>query len=336
VTTDSAVLAGVISGAKYNDLLKSGDGTLEITGNCTYAGGTWVQNGTLLVTGSITGIATKILTGATLAGAGSASHIVLESGGKVSPGKGGLGTLSAAGATWNGGGVMVYDLSTGAATSDRLALGAGGLRKGAAGAHAFDFAGSGANGFTYTLATFGSTEFLAADFSATNLAAGVTGFFKINAGNTLVFITGTPPLPPLETWRKSYFGPSATDAGIAANTADPDFDGRSNLYEYALGSNPLVPNMNGMPFGGRSGSFMTINFSRNSAATDITLRIETSSNLQAASWTNLATWIDATGWTTVPGTTLTETAGNVVFRDLGDLTDPLLKRRFLRMTVTAP
>ncbi len=133
VTTDSAIMSGLLSGTIYNDLLKSGDGTLELTGTNTYQGGTWVQNGTLLVTGSITGIATEVLTGATLAGAGATSHIILENGGKVSPGKGGIGTLSAAGCTWHGGGTMVYNLSAASASADKVVLGAGPLRKGSIG-----------------------------------------------------------------------------------------------------------------------------------------------------------------------------------------------------------
>jgi hypothetical protein len=42
-----------------------------------------------------------------------------------------------------------------------------------------------------------------------------------------------------ETWRSTWFG-SAADAGHAAELADPDQDGISNLLERALGLNPLL------------------------------------------------------------------------------------------------
>ena len=49
VTGSSARLSGVISGSANADLLKTGTGTLELTGTNTYAGNTLVQQGTLQV-----------------------------------------------------------------------------------------------------------------------------------------------------------------------------------------------------------------------------------------------------------------------------------------------
>jgi autotransporter-associated beta strand protein len=55
---DKTVLQGVVSGASYADLLKTGAGTLELTQTNTYAGNTLIQNGTLkLTTASATNIA---------------------------------------------------------------------------------------------------------------------------------------------------------------------------------------------------------------------------------------------------------------------------------------
>jgi autotransporter-associated beta strand protein len=50
--TDLAQLSGVISGTIHDDLLKTGTGTLELTGANTYQGATIVHEGTLLVNGS--------------------------------------------------------------------------------------------------------------------------------------------------------------------------------------------------------------------------------------------------------------------------------------------
>ena len=337
LSTDDAIISGVISGAKYNDLLKTGDGNLELTGINTLAGAVWVQAGSLTVTGSTAaGIATEILTGATLAGNGSTSYLVLESGGKVAPGKNSQATLTANGCTWRSGGTMQFELSAAANTSDRLALGSGPLRRGSAsGPFTFNFGGTGANNFTYTLATFGSTDFLASHFTAAGLAAGVTGYFQINGGNTLVFITGTPPPPPIESWRQSYFGPSATNSGPAANSADPDFDGLTNLDEYVLGSSPLAATASAAPAAGQSAGFMTLAFNRNPAATDVTILIESSSTLAAGVWTTEATWTSAAGWTHTAGTQVTEAAGRVTFRDAETIAAGR-NRRFLRMRVTTP
>ena len=56
-------------------------------------------------------------------------------------------------------------------------------------------------------------------------------------------LTGTG-LTEQESWRLLYFGTTA-DAGIAADTADPDGDGHNNLFEFVAG---LVPNDAGSRF----------------------------------------------------------------------------------------
>ena len=52
VTTDYATLSGIVSGTLQNDLLKSGAGTLELSGPNTFQGATVVHEGVLLVNGS--------------------------------------------------------------------------------------------------------------------------------------------------------------------------------------------------------------------------------------------------------------------------------------------
>jgi len=44
-------------------------------------------------------------------------------------------------------------------------------------------------------------------------------------------------LSPLQAWRQQFFGTTA-NSGTAADTADPDGDGVTNLLEYALGTAP--------------------------------------------------------------------------------------------------
>lgn len=188
---DFARVSGIISGSTQNDLLKSGAGTLELTNTSFYAGNTQIMEGRLLVTGSIASSPTAVVgTSGTLAGNGTVGTILLD-GGTVEPGTNGLGTLTAGGLYWRTG-TLAMDLGTGN-QSDLIALGAGKLQKDPHGAapYAFDFGGGGEGGRTYTLANFGSTNFVAGNFSFTNLLPGLSGTFAISGGN-LTFATNLP------------------------------------------------------------------------------------------------------------------------------------------------
>lgn len=194
-TADSARITGVISGNAYNDLLKTGGGTLELasaSGN-SYLGATIIEEGTLLVnTDNSSSFATMVKNGATLAGGGIVAAIVLESGGILQSGVNDVGVLTANRLLWRSGGVARFDIGP-AGQSGKLDLGTGVLEKSpASGTWAFDFGGGGEAGRTYTLMSFGSTTFSAADFTATKLASGITGAFSI-AGGELKFATNFPP-----------------------------------------------------------------------------------------------------------------------------------------------
>lgn len=87
-TTDVARMSGVISGGVYNDLLKTGAGTLELSnmGN-TYTGATIVHEGTLLVNGSITSsFLTDVRPGGTLSGRGHVGPVRVAALGTLAPG----------------------------------------------------------------------------------------------------------------------------------------------------------------------------------------------------------------------------------------------------------
>ena len=199
-TTDWARVSGGIhsytSGfvsAGYNDLLKTGSGTLELTGNNSFTGHTHVNEGLLLVTSSLASSSTVITRGSgAIGGTGSVGTILLEGGG-VAPGNG-VGTLNAVALYWRTG-TYFADLGVGNNTCDVLALGAGRLHKDPHGAapYKFDFNGTGEGGRTYTLATFGSTTFVASDFVAANLRPGLAGGTFAIVNNTLTFTTNRPP-----------------------------------------------------------------------------------------------------------------------------------------------
>ncbi len=330
---DRGVISGIVGGTIYNDLLKTGTGTLELTATNTYAGATIVHSGVLIISGSNSAtIVDDIMTGATLGGSGSTGPILLESGGTLSPGDNNIATLSAASLTWRAGAVARFGLGAGG-TSDRITLGDGHLEKGsAAGTFAFDFAGTGATGQTYTLATFGSTTFAAADLTATNLAASVTGRFIVS-GTSLIF--STVPPQPMDNWRTTYFGPGAGNTGNSADSADPDFDGLSNLAEYALGGNPLVPGNTSAPAYTLPGGVGTFTFTRNVTATDVMLRIEARDSLTSGAWHTIATLdAGASNWVHEPGVGVTDSGSGSV--TITDSATPEQSQRFLRLAIDHP
>lgn len=63
----------------------------------------------------------------------------------------------------------------------------------------------------------------------------------ITAGELLTFTyTYQSALTPQQQWRQTHFG-SQENTGTGADSADPDADGKSNLEEYAAGTDPNSP-----------------------------------------------------------------------------------------------
>ena len=99
---------------------------------------------------------------------------------------------------------------------------------------------------------------------------------------------------PVQTWRSGYFTPAElANAGLEFSlwgpNADPDMDGRSNLLEYATGSNPRVSDSTLENFAmdsSEAGTLLTLTFRKNLAATDVSYQVQTSGEL--ASWGGVA------------------------------------------------
>ncbi|HXS06265.1 MAG TPA: autotransporter domain-containing protein [Rhizomicrobium sp.] len=88
--------AGTVSG--NGGLVQSGTGTLTLSANNTYTGGTTVSAGTLNITGSIANSAVSVASGAKLTGTGKVGAVTVASGGTLSPGVAGVpGTLTVQG-----------------------------------------------------------------------------------------------------------------------------------------------------------------------------------------------------------------------------------------------
>ncbi len=125
---------------------------------------------------------------------------------------------------------------------------------------------------------------------------------------------------PLDTWRLATFG-TDQNTGPAADTADFDSDGASNLLEYALGTSPTSAASASAPTPQVSGLRLQVSFLR--SRSDVTYHVEASSDLSANAWTVLAT---------NPGTV----GQSVTVTDTVDLPTANPPRRFLRLRVTAP
>lgn len=160
-----------------------------------------------------------------------------------------------------------------------------------------------------------------------DLIAGIFGITPLNANRktirvdslSLIVATDRPLLTPLEQWRILQFG-QLGNQGFAADEADPDGDGSSNLFEYAVDTDPSVSeNGSGQSLGiNPAAHHLTLTFTR-IADPSLTYVVEGSSKL-------------ATGfhpiWTS---TGVENAAGSVTVEDGIDFTT--VRRRFLRLTI---
>jgi rhamnogalacturonan endolyase len=203
-------LDGVLAGA--GGFTKTGSGALNLTATNTFTGSVNLLEGSLRVSGALAAGGAVTLNGGTLTGAGTINKPVVLN----------AATFAANGAhfvlgnslTWNGGGQLAFHID-GNGVSGNLAL-TGALLKGSAGAYSITLTpGAGfVAGNTYTLATFASTDFSAADFSASGLPPGYVAIFSVSDTRLTVtvklvaavafadlrqFYDGTPRIPTVMT-----------------------------------------------------------------------------------------------------------------------------------------
>ena len=106
VGLQSGSSAGVISGA--GGIAKQGATTLTLSGANTYSGATTVEEGKLIVNGSVNSSAVTVDNGATIGGIGSVKTLTLN--GMLTPGNSAGTFTSTSGASWNNGGVYNWEI----------------------------------------------------------------------------------------------------------------------------------------------------------------------------------------------------------------------------------
>lgn len=317
---------GVIANGFTTNLpvTKTGIGTLVLYGPNTCTGPTAVNNGTLLVNGSVGTGAVTVAAGATLGGTGKIGGAVTSSG-TVSPG--------------NSPGVLTLARSYTQSAGGSLRIEIGGL----------------AAGTQYDRLVVSNTATLGG-----NLTVVLTNGFVPAAGSSFVILqaaslggtrfasTNLPSIAP-NLWTVAYAGNTSVILSVAAPPTgynafsnlhalalgpegDDDGDGHANLLEYATGSNPTngasVTQLTAL---WTNGGF-ALRFSRSTNSVDATLIVEgVHAPTNGALWTGIATnrlgsWGAATNIAESTGTPATVTA-----------TDPAAaSNRFLRLRVTRP
>ena len=137
-------------------------------------------------------------------------------------------------------------------------------------------------------------------------------------------------MTPYDLWRTANGG-----AGIGGDSLDPAGDGVSNLMKYALGLSATTPATSvSLPIVQVQNGYLTIQFTHNPDATDITYMIQFSNDCKQ--WKTLATWSPTTpSWTLSAdgaGAVVGETGGIVTATDNKKITDQT--KRFLRLKVS--
>lgn len=197
----STTFAGNISTNQNGtiNVIKTGAGSLTLSGSNNYSGTTAVNEGAFIVNGSLNGTgALSVASQATIGGTGYIRGAATIDG-AVAPGNS-IGTLTVSNnVTWNAS-TNAWKFELGAAgisigspgTSDLLNL-TGDFLKGTGTTFSFDFQGTGAVGFYKLVDWTGSTGFTNTDFAGSNLGSGLgVGGFTVDAATSALYLEVVP------------------------------------------------------------------------------------------------------------------------------------------------
>jgi len=155
------------------------------------------------------------------------------------------------------------------------------------------------------------------------------------------FSFSTTPVTQREAWRKAYFGTTA-NTGNAADEADPNGNGTSNLLDYALHANPSGENTGrtlAMQSAMGSGNKLQATFSCARSRPDLRLKLQASDSLTGP-WIDLAQSVGGATFSIVtPGAAVSERligdTRQITVTDIYPATDPAHPTRFVRLSVTS-
>ena len=112
------------------------------------------------------------------------------------------------------------------------------------------------------------------------------GTLSLQQDQTSVTLVFTPNSPAV-AWRVAHFGADWASLPAAADDADPDGDGVSNLLERAFAGDPLVAETGLLPATDATAPMLSLLYRRAKAATDLVFEVEENVDLSAA-WTAAA------------------------------------------------
>ncbi|MCW1883971.1 hypothetical protein OKA04_04475 [Luteolibacter flavescens] len=139
---------------------------------------------------------------------------------------------------------------------------------------------------TIPLGTEVANQFQPVEITLSDLSPGSAYHYRITATSTKGsrISTGTfDTLYTREDWRMAHFGMSG-NTGVAADDADPDGDGVSNLVEYAFGLTPSMRDASKLPQSTRNSVNDIYSFTSPPGREDVTCGLEVSFTLEPGSW----------------------------------------------------
>ena len=135
---------------------------------------------------------------------------------------------------------------------------------------------------------------------------------------------------PYDAWKQTNFTTQQlAQSSVSGDLSDPDHDGVPNLIEYGLGTDPNKTSMIGLPTLSTTGDYLSLTFTRQKWAADITYRIEATGDL-TSSWTEI--WSSSS----VPYGGGNNASESVTVQDSVSVSSASTHRRFMRLKITKP
>jgi autotransporter-associated beta strand protein len=184
----STTFSGTISGT--GSLIKTGTGTMALTGINTYSGPTTVNAGALVVNGSIANSAITIGNGATLSGTGTVGATTINSGGTLAPGNS-PGTITVNGnLAFQSGAIYLVQINPSTGSSANAISGGSATLAGTVNA-AFVAGGYVTRTYTILSAAGGLNGTTFNTLTTSNLPAGFTANLSYTANSVILGLTAT-------------------------------------------------------------------------------------------------------------------------------------------------